>query len=176
MKASTKNGQAMIEFAAGLLVLLLIIIGFMHVSRLALSSLGIHGEIRAEAGMTAMQSSLAVSPEAIADWESGKDETRFTADDEAQKNQPASASIIGSVVSHSVQAEGDWQRFAEKSVLPFSMAKLSQSPNLVALMGCVYESQTDRVEVDPFIRNFAYNKESVAVKEEIWVPLMGDLY
>jgi hypothetical protein len=43
-------------------------------------------------------------------------------------------------------------------------------------MGCVYESQTDRVEVDSFIRNFAYNKESVAVKEEIWVPLMGDLF
>ena len=176
MKASTKNGQAMIEFAAGLLVLLLLIIGFIHVSKLALSSLGIHGEIRAEAGMTAMQSSLAVSPEAIADWESGKDETRFTADDEAQKNQPAAASIIGQVVARSVQAEGDWQRISEKSVLPFSMAKLSQSPNLVALMGCVYESETARVEVDSFIRNFAYNKESVAVKEEIWVPLMGVLF
>jgi hypothetical protein len=176
MKASNKNGQAMIEFAAGLLVLLLIIIGFIHVSKLALSSLGIHGEIRAEAGMTAMQSTLAVTPEAISDWESGKDETRFTADDEAQKNQPASASIIGSVVSHSVKTEDDWQKISEKSLLPFSMAKLSQSPNLVILMGAVHQSQTDRVEVDPFIRNFAYNKEEVAVKEEIWIPLMGGLY
>jgi hypothetical protein len=176
MKASNKNGQAMIEFAAGLLVLLLIIIGFIHVSRLALSSLGIHGEIRAEAGMTAMQSTLAVTPEAISDWESGKDETRFTADDETQKNQPASASIIGSLVSHSVKTEADWQQVSDKSVLPFSMVKLSQSPNLVILMGAVHQSQTDRVKVDPFIRNFAYNKEEVAVKEEIWMPLMGGLY
>jgi hypothetical protein len=43
-------------------------------------------------------------------------------------------------------------------------------------MGAVHQSQTDRVEVDPFIRNFAYNKEEVAVKEEIWMPLMGGLY
>jgi hypothetical protein len=176
MKTSTKNGQAMIEFAAGLLVLLLLIIGFIHVSKLAMTSLDIHGEIRADAGMNAMQSTLAVSPDAISDWKSGQDETRFTADDEAQKNQSVSASMIGTIVSHSVQAEGDWQRVSEKSVLPFSMATLSQSPNLVVLMGAVYESKTDRVEVDPFIRNFAYNKEAVAVKEEIWMPLMGGLY
>jgi hypothetical protein len=56
------------------------------------------------------------------------------------------------------------------------MATLSQSPNLVVLMGAVYESKTDRVEVDPFIRNFVYNKETVSVKEEIWMPLMGGLY
>ncbi len=176
MKTSTRNGQAMIEFAAGLLALLLIIIGFIHVSKLAMTSLGIHGEIRAEAGMNAMQSTLTVTPEALSDWKSGKDETRFTADDEMQKNQSASASIIGSVVSHSVRTEGDWQRVSEKSVLPFSMAKLSQLPNLVILMGSVYAAQTERVAVDSFIRNFAYNKESVAVKEEIWMPLMGGLY
>jgi len=176
MKASNKNGQAMIEFAAGLLVLLLIIIGFIHVSKLALSSLGIHGEIRAEAGMTAMQSTLAVTPEAISDWESGKDETRFTADDVTQENQPASASIIGSLVSHSVKDEADWQPVSEESVLPFSMAKLSESPNLGILMGAVYQSKTSHVKVDPLIRSLAYDKEEVSVKEEIWMPLLGGLY
>ena len=176
MKTSTRSGQAMIEFAAGLLVLLLLVIGFVHVSKLAMTSLDIHGKIRADAGMNAMQSTLAVSPDAISDWESGKDETRFTADDKVKKNEVASASIIGSVVSHSVRGEGDWQRVSEKSVLPFSMATLAQSPNLTILMGAVHQSRTDRVKVDPFIRNFAYNKEEVAVKEEIWMPLMGGLY
>lgn len=176
MKTSTRNGQSTIEFVAGLLVLLLLLLGFIHVSNLSLSSLGIHGEIRAEAGTTAMQSSLAVTPEAISDWESGRDDTRFTADDVAKKNQPAAASIIGLVVSHSVQAEGDWQKVSEKSILPFSMVKLQRSPNLVVLMGAVHESKTDRVGVDPIIRSLAYNKEDVAVKEEIWMPLMGGLY
>lgn len=176
MKASSKSGQAMIEFAAGLLVLLLLIIGFVHVSRLSLSSLGIHGEIRAEAGLSAMQSSLAATPEAVSDWESGKDDVRFTADDEMQKNQPAAASVIGQVVSRSVRAEGDWQSVSDKSQLPFSMVQLQRSPNLVILMGAVHESQTDRVPVDPVIRKLAYNKEEVAVKEEIWLPLMGGLY
>jgi len=176
MKTPTENGQAMIEFAAGLLVLMLLIISFIHVSKLSLSSLGIHGEIRADAGMEAMQSTLAVSPEAISDWESGKDETRFTADDERQKNQPAAASIIGAVVSHSAQAEADWQHVSEMSVLPFSMVTLEQSPNLTTLMGAVHQSKTDRVNVDAFIRHFVYNKETVAIKEEIWMPLMGGLY
>ncbi len=179
MKVSTKNGQAMIEFVAGLLVLLLLIIAFVHVSKLALSSLGIHGEIRADAGISAMQSTLADAPEPISDWESGKDETRFTADDDMQKNQPAAASIIGSVVSHSVRDEGDWTAVSKKSesVLPFSMVKLSQSPNLTTLMGAVHESKTDRVPIDPFIRNFADNfahPDLYADKEDTWwMPLVS---
>jgi hypothetical protein len=176
MKRSTRRGQAMIEFAAGLLVLLLLIIGFIHVSRLSLASLGIHGEMRAEAGMSAMQSSLAATPEAISDWESGKDDIRFTADDKKKQNQPAAAEVIGQVVSRSVRTEGDWQHVADKSQLPFSMIRLQRSPNLVLLMGAVHEEQTEHVPVDPFIRRLVYDKEEVPVKEEIWMPLMGGLY
>lgn len=176
MKTSRKNGQAMIEFAAGLLVLLLLLIGFVHVSSLSLASLGLHGEIRAEAGLAAMQSSMTDTPEAISDWESGTDQVRFTADDEAQKNQPAAATVMGQVVSHSVQRESDWELLTEKSILPFSMIQLQQSPNLVILMGATHEEGIKRVPVDPFIRSLIYNKEAVAVKEEIWMPLMGGLY
>ena len=176
MKTSRKKGQAMIEFAAGLLVLLLLIIGFVHVSKLSLASLGLHGEIRAEAGLAAMQSSMTDTPEAISNWKSGTDELRFTADDEMEKNQPAAAAVIGQVVSHSVKQEADWGLVSEKSRLPFSMLQLQQSPNLVILMGATHEEWTQRVPVDPFIRDFIYDKEDVAVKEEIWMPLMGGLY
>lgn len=173
---SHKKGQAMIEFAAGLLVLLLIIIGFVHVSSMSLASLGIHGEIRAEAGLAAMQSGMATTPEAISDWKSGTDEVRFTADDEMERNQPASATVISQVVNHSVKRPQDWDVVVEKSLLPFSMVQLQQSPNLIVLMGALHEQRIQRVPVDPFIRDFIYNKEDVAVKEEIWMPLMGDLY
>jgi len=176
MKNKHQKGQAMIEFASGILVLLLLLIGFVHVSRLSLASLGIHGEIRAEAGLAAMQSSLASTPEAISDWNSGTDEVRFTADDVAQKNQPAAGAVINQVVSRSVKQEADWGVVAEKTRLPFSMVNLQQSPNLVVLMGATHEERIERVEVDPFIRDFIYNKEDVAVKEEIWMPLMGGLY
>jgi hypothetical protein len=176
MKTSRKSGQAMIEFAAGLLILLLIVIGFVHVSSLSLASLGIHGEIRAEAGLAAMQSPMTDTPDAVSDWASGTDQVRFTADDEAQMNQPAAAAVIGQVVSHSVQQESDWDHVVDKSILPFSMIQLQQSPNLVILMGATHEEQIVRVPVDPFIRDFIYNKEDVAVKEEIWMPLMGGLY
>jgi hypothetical protein len=176
MKTSRKSGQAMIEFAAGLLVLLLLIIGFVHVSKLSLASLGLHGEIRAEAGLAAMQSSMTDTPEAISDWASGTDQVRFTADDEAQKNQPAAATVMGQVVSHSVQRESDWALLTEKSILPFSMIQLQKSPNLVILMGATHEERITRVPVDPFIRDLIYKKEDVAVKEEIWMPLTGGLY
>jgi hypothetical protein len=176
MKTSRKSGQAMIEFAAGILVLLLILIGFVHVSSLSLASLGIHGEIRAEAGLVAMQSPMMDTPDAISDWSSGADQVRFTADDEAQMNQPAAATVINQVVSHSVKKDSDWDLIVEKSKLPLSMVELQQSPNLVILMGATHEEQVKRVPVDPFIRDFIYNKEDVAVKEEIWMPLMGGLY
>lgn len=176
MKQSNNKGQAMIEFAAGLLVLLLIIVGFVHVSSLSLASLGIHSEIRAEAGLAAMQSGMSTTPEAISDWKSGTDEVRFTADDEMERNQPAAATVMSQVINHSVKREQDWEIVAEKSLLPFSMVKLQQSPNLVVLMGALHEQRIERVPVDPFIRDFIYNKEDVAVKEEIWMPLMGGLY
>jgi hypothetical protein len=176
MKQSNNKGQAVIEFAAGLLVLLLIIIGFVHVSSLSLASLGLHGEIRAEAGLAAMQSGMATTPEAISDWKSGTDEVRFTADDEMERNQPAAATVISQVVNHSVKRAQDWEVVSEKSLLPFSMVQLQQSPNLVVLMGAYHEQRIERVRVDPFIRDLIYNKEDVAVKEEIWMPLMGGLY
>jgi len=176
MKTSRQSGQAMIEFAAGLLVLLLLIIGFVHVSKLSLASLGLHGAIRAETGLAAMQSPMTDTPEAISDWASGTDQIRFTADDVAQKNQPAAATVMGQVVSHSVQRESDWDLVTEKSLLPFSMIQLQQSPNLFILMGATHATWIQRVPVDPFIRDFIYNKENVAVKEEIWMPLMGGLY
>ena len=47
---------------------------------------------------------------------------------------------------------------------------------LAEVMGALHEQRIQRVPVDPFIRDFIYNKEDVAVKEEIWMPLMGDLY
>jgi hypothetical protein len=83
---------------------------------------------------------------------------------------------MNQLLSHSVKREQDWEVVAEKSLLPFSMVQLQKAPNLVFLMGALHEQRIERVPVDPFIRDFIYNKEDVAVKEEIWMPLMGNLY
>lgn len=171
-----ERGQATIELIAGVIALLLLILGFIHVSRLSRTSLALHGEIRAAAGLSSMQNSLVDVPEAISDWESGRDDTRFTADDEMVKNQPASATIINSLVDHSVQKKDDWQEVSAKTRLPLSMVELNRSPNLTVLMGAVHESETGQVRVNSFIRYFVYDKEEVAVKEEIWLPIMGGLY
>jgi len=32
------------------------------------------------------------------------------------------------------------------------------------------------VPVDPVLRQLVYDKDEVAIKEEVWMPLMGGLY
>ena len=168
-------GQAMIEFCIGLLALLLLVTGIIHVGNMARHSLALHGEIRAEAGMSAMGNDFGVAPEAISDWDSGPDNLSFTADDKARVNATASMSIMATVVEHSAQSGDDWQVLADKTQLRTSMAQLQRQMTLSMFLGSVHKSEKVTMKVDPFIRDIL-NIEQVTIKEEIWMPLMGGLF
>jgi hypothetical protein len=47
---------------------------------------------------------------------------------------------------------------------------------MAAALGFVHEEETLHVPVDPVIRRLVYGKDEVAIKEEVWMPLMGGLY
>jgi len=172
-----RSGQAMIEFCAGLLVLLLLVTGIIHIGRMARISLGIHAEIRADAGQAAMrEDNFGMTPEAISDWDSGADGLRFTADDRAILNAVAAMSILDSVASHSVRSDEDWQTVMDKTQLPTSMVQLRYQTGLAMFLGFIHRSQTVDMRVDPFITRMVYDAPEVRIKEEIWMPQMGGLY
>jgi len=166
----------MIEFCVGLLVLLLLVTGIIHIGRMARISLGIHAEIRADAGQAAMLDGFGMTPEAISDWDSGADGLRFTADDKAKINSAAAMSIMDAVVSGSVRRDEDWQKVTGKTHLPFSMARLRNQTGLNTFLGFIHRERAVNMQVDPVIRQLVYDAPEVRIREEVWMPQMGGLY
>ncbi|MCL1920896.1 MAG: hypothetical protein FWG50_07430 [Kiritimatiellaeota bacterium] len=169
-------GQAAVEFCIGLIALMLLVTGMIHVSKMARASLGILGEIRAEAGEMAMLSTLGTAPEAISDWDSGADKIRHTADDKPRLNATASMGIMDAVVRNSVGASDDWMYVNDVTRLPVSMVQLHGMMGLSVFLSGTQEDDTLRIKVDPFIRQLLFDAQEVNVKEEVWMPQMGGLF
>ena len=166
----------MVEFCIGLLALLLLVTGMIHVGRMGRISLAIHGEIRAEAGEKAMRGTLGTAAEAISDWDSGVDQIRHTADDRSRVNATAAMDIMSAVVRHSTNKEDDWMYVTDKTRRPTSMIQLYNQMGMSSLLSGSHETKTIRMQVDPVIRQLLFDVPEVKIKEEVWVPQMGGLF
>lgn len=174
---ANRSGQAAIEFAVGLLLFLLVLTGLIHVNRMARTSLFLHAVLRGDAGERAMEEGApSVAPPYVSDWQEGADTLRYTADDQPAINGATLPATLSSLVGYSVKNPGDWSYIAPDSRLPASMLQLSASPSMAATLGFVHTEETLHVPVDPVIRQLVYDKDEVAIKEEVWMPLMGGLY
>lgn len=175
--ADARSGQAAIEFAAGLLLLLLLLTGLIHVNRMARTSLFLQAVLRGDAGERAMSDgAMSVAPDAVSDWQEGADATRYTADDRPVISGAGQSATLSALVGYSVKNSGDWAYVASDTRLPTSMVRLSATPDMAATLGFAHTEETLRVPIDPVIRQLVYGKDDVAIKEEVWIPLMGGLY
>ena len=175
--SARRSGQAAIEFVASLLLLLLILTGIIQINRMARTSLFLQAVLRGDAGEQAMQGgALSVSPPYISDWEAGADAVRYTADDQPVRNPAMLPATLSLLSGFSVKNPGDWTYVASDSRLPVSMIRLHSSPMAAATLGFVHAEETLRVPVDALLRQLVYDKDEVAIKEEVWMPLMGGLY
>jgi len=175
-QASPRSGQAAIEFVAGLLLLLILLTGLIHVNRLARTSLFLHSVLRGMAGEQAMKSDLSTTSGYISGWEAGPDGLRYTADDQPVRNSAQLSSTLSALTAYSVRSPNDWSYIANDSRLPVSQSRLQASPLMPTVLGFAHEEETLHVPVDPVIRQLVYGKDEVAIKEEVWMPLMGGLY
>ena len=174
---TSRSGQAAIELVAGLLLLLIVVTGLIHVNRMARTSLFLHSVLRGIAGEHAMESgTTSVVPEYISDWQEGADGQRYTADDKPVRNGAALPVILATLINDSAKSPDDWAFVTDSSRLPVSMIRLRQSPAMAATLGFAHEEETLHVPVDSVIRQLVYGKDEVAIKEEVWMPLMGGLY
>lgn len=174
---AVRSGQASVELIAGIVLFLILVTGLIHVNRMARTSLFLHSVIRGMAGEQAMEdAAVSSAPKSISDWQAGTDGDRYTADDQPVINGVAQSSILNTLVDNSVKNQTDWDTVADKSKLSLSMISLHASPNLVTAVGFVHVEETLYVPVDSVIRQLVYDKDEVAIKEEVWMPLMGGLY
>jgi len=172
-----RSGQASVELIAGIVLFLILVTGLIHVNRMARTSLFLHSVLRGMAGEQAMEdAAISTAPRSISDWQPGTDGDRYTADDQPVLNGVAQSSILDTLVDRSVKTQADWDKVSDKSKLPLSMISLHASPNLVTAVGFVHTEETLYVPVDSVIRQLVYDRDEVAIKEEVWMPLMGGLY
>lgn len=172
-----KTGQASIELAAALILMLIIITGILHVSRMARTSLFLQSVLRGKAGERAMNHFAAPdATEYISDWDAGADGIQYTADDKPVKNSVNLSLTFTALCQHSVNSQNDWQYVAERSRLPVSMVQLYNSPLFSTAVEMTHEKERLYVPVDRVIRDLVYGKDDVAIEEEVWIPLMGGLY
>ena len=156
--------------------MMIVLTGIVHVSRMGRTSLFLHSVLRGNAGLEAMSSISSATPTYISDWEAGADGSRFTADDQPLRNGTVLPTTLGMITDYSAKSPNDWSYVAGGSRLPVSMANLRNSYGVVDLLGFARAQETLHVPVDPVIRQLIYAKDEVAIKEEVWMPLMGGLY
>lgn len=175
--SAPRSGQAAIEFVASLLLFLILLTGLIHVNRMARTSLFLHAVLRGDAGEQAMaDGATSVAPLHVSDWTPGTDGTRYTADDQPVRNGAVLPATLSSLTRHSVKTPSDWGYVENASQLPVSMIKLNASPIMATTLGFSHREETLQMTIDPFVRQLIYGKDKVAIKEEVWMPLMGGLY
>jgi len=174
---AARSGQAAIEFISGLLLLLIVLTGLIHVNRMARTSLFLHSVLRGDAGKRAMETgALSIAPAYISNWQEGPDGLRYTADDEPLQRTYMLSSTLSMFTDYSVRSPGDWSYVASDTHLPVSMIRLSAAPAASALLGFTHAEEDLHVPVDPVIRQLVYDKDEVTIRESVWMPLMGGLY
>ncbi|MDD2600209.1 MAG: pilus assembly protein [Kiritimatiellae bacterium] len=172
-----KKGQASIELAGALVLMLIIITGILHVSRMARTSLFLQSVLRGKAGERAMNPfATSSAAEYISNWDAGADGVQYTADDQPIKNSVNLSLTFTALSEHSVNSQDDWQYVVDHTRLPVSMVQLYNSTFFSTAVEMTHERERLYVPVDPVIRELVYGKEDVAIEEEVWMPLMGGLY
>lgn len=170
------SGQAAVEFIVGILLMMIVVSGIVHVNRMSRTSLFLHSVLRGHAGKEAMTVISSENPAYISNWQEGADALRYTADDQPLRNSYVLPATIDMLTKYSVRESRDWTYVASDTRLPVSMITLHSSPIMASLVGFVHTEETLHVPVDTAIRELVYDKDEVAIKEEVWMPLTGGLY
>ena len=56
------------------------------------------------------------------------------------------------------------------------MALLRTSPLPMVELALIKAERSERIEVDPAVRELIYDRPTVTVRHTVWMPLLGGLY
>ncbi len=165
--ASSRAGQAMVEFVIAILAVVIIVAGFFQLMEIVGERGKILRSIRGETGKKALSPGLLLDrPDYIREWKEGEDEFRHTADDESVSGS-ISVTLGAGVVEHSVSDSGDWTYL--DNAVNSDLASLRGGLSAAAL-GLVHEKETEKIYLMPAMRNWIVGKEYVLVGSELWMP------
>ncbi len=164
-----RQGQALIELTAAMLVVVILVAGVVQFSELA----GRKGEtiatVRVAAGTRALASGEVdvQTPDYFHTWTEGNDQIHHTSDDGTVPDYFVNLQL--GITDQSVAQPGQWAYLA--GTRNGSHYTLAQGDMPMAAMGFVYEIEARTVELMPVMREWhIYNRDSVRVATDIWMP------
>ena len=170
---ASRSGQAMIELMAGLILILLVVVGALQFIDIAWVHSAIDSRIRGDAGVVAISSPQYVDqPDYILTWREGTDGQRLTADDKKVLGSPG---VLYTIADHSTAKPADWSEFTLLSH-PSALESLHSAFVPLSALGFIGVRQSHDVPVRQLIQDLVYNKPSVHVSEEVWLPVTKGLY
>lgn len=175
-KINGRNGQAAIELALGVLIIIFLFVCGLFYIQVAGVQRQMVTTLRGEVGAAALSSSSALDlPNYIVTWNDGVDEIPYTADDRPINN-PQSTTLIG-IANRSVRDSSDWDIIRDLPN-PTPIYGLHDTPltmsELRLIKGEMKETVTADESVDPqgwF--GWLYGRDHVRVKHTVWMPVIS---
>ena len=162
------TGQAMVEFMAGLVVMLVLLVGLIQIGQLAHAHTRTMMAARKQAGLLAMTDRRPASETAlfISDWVPGPDLRRYTHDD------------IALVTSNALPRELVGQAHLElvTNAPVNALSTLGNSPNPAGDFFLVKGEASESVSILPIIRRLVYAHSTLEVESDAWLVWTEGIY
>jgi hypothetical protein len=166
----------MIEFVIAIIGVMLVIAGLLTVSELGRANTRTMNEASEEAITAAMGNPIPTSFQPISDWSAGADGRRHTKDDKPQSG--SFASLRSGIVSRTAP-NNDWtgmDRIDGAATQYDDIRDLNFSPAPSSLFGLTRGESEEMVGTLPVAQSFLGMRDSIRMRNEVWMPKTGGLY
>lgn len=164
-KRGTCAGQAIAEFVAGLIALLVLFMGMLQIQYLAHAHTKALNDARAQAGQDAMQTPYLLRytvPQWIGDWTTGNDKVIYSQDDATLAGNPGIVTV--GIVSHTHPT--DLATYAPGNEISAASTSATLIDGLMLTHG---RERSPPVETFPIIRHVVYGKDSITMQGDAWL-------
>ena len=171
--ASRRDGQAVVEFAAGLVVVLVLFAGLLQVASLSKIHTDTIVEARHRAAEQAMMdSSVPDSSDYIRFWAPGADGKTYTRDDTFSSADPSA--FKNTIVDQTVLDPVEWTLVDMATNNMISQMHSACLPG--SQFGFVKGTDTRSVTLLPAVRNLIYDAPQIDVQCTVWMTKTRGIY
>jgi hypothetical protein len=172
-----RNGQALIEFIVGLVVVVVLFAGLMQLTTLTRLHTETMVQARREAGERAMSQiggsyQTASSAEYIKAVEEGDDGRPYSADDDIEKGNPFTFDEM--IVSRAAENSLEWSILDNAPA--DEIADLHGNGDPASLFGLVRGDEDVSVPVISAVQSLLYDSDTIDIEVEVWMALTEGLY
>ncbi len=175
-RASSRSGQAMIEFVICLVGILVAAAGLLLLADLTRSDTDTLVAATGEAISASMSLSIPSSFSPVEDWDEGADGMRHTKDDRARSGN---FSRIRNRITVYTAPDGDWSgtRHRDGSSAHYDdIVQFNEGVLTASTLRFVSSSEEETVTTLPVLQSLLGLPSEITVRNEVWMPSVGGLY